>query len=254
MKFFIFYLDKIDICGYTMVMYHKFTLLRGYMRYKIFIILFMMVTCNLFASDEACSEIIDMINGKSFNEVSLDSIEKPSNYELSVINFILKNTCELNIHRMRDEDENQVFTRGQEEAVFDKNKQLVKNYNKGTYNYFIYSEQPIKHFLGDILPWLKLGISKDDPTSVKERLFYYTLDLNIGIQSYIFSDVKKLSKIDYESLSEQEKAVYKFFKYVLFNKNYKIRLDLKSKKKLKESAEDYWLYFGEIQNLLEVKQ
>ncbi len=213
------------------------------------------IVSTLTACYAGTSSIIYIAEGKNINGVSIKNIEPPTKYELSVIHFILKNTKEINIHRMRGETENEIYIDkdGHREAVYDKDHKLVTNYNKGSYNYSPYGEKPIRHFIDDILPWLKWGNAEDDPTSLNERLFYYTLDLNHGIQSYIFSD-EELPEILFDPLPDEEKAVYIFFKYILFNKNYKIVPDIKTKELLKQSAEDYWIYFGEVQNILGVKQ
>jgi hypothetical protein len=76
--------------------------------------------------------------------------------QLSIINYILKNTFENNIHRMRGENENRVYTNeDSREAVFDKDGNLVTNsYNKGSYSYAPYN-RPIEKFLLDIAPWFQ---------------------------------------------------------------------------------------------------
>ncbi len=225
------------------------------MRGKLFIFCIFLF-CTVSATASTDSSLIEIIEGKDFNGLTIKEIEKPTAYELSVIKFILKNTYELNIHKMRGEENNSVYLHkdGHKEVVYDENGDLVTNYNQGSFNFYSYSKEPIAHYMADIYPWLKWGSFEGDPTSYEERLFYYTLDLNLGIQAYIFNESEELPRVFFFFLTKKEKAVYKFFKYILFNKNYKIQLDKTTKKKLKESAEDYWTYFGEIQNLLGVKQ
>ncbi len=203
----------------------------------------------------AKNPIIDLFQGEPFEGVRLSDMGTPSNYQLSVIHFILQHTEEVNIHQMRGESDNTVYLKkdGHSEAVFDKSGKLVTNYNAGSYNYYSYKENPIKHFSYDILPWLAWGSTRDDPTSYKERLFAYSLDLNRGIQHYIFNDSEALPRIAYASLSQHEQAVYKFFSYLLFNKNYNVKLDVTTKNKFKDSGKAYYAYFYQIQNLLAVK-
>jgi hypothetical protein len=163
---------------------------------------------------------------------------------------------------MRGETGNTVYINkernqhGYSEGVYDKNGKLVTNsYNQPSFNYYLYETQPIKHFGYDILPWLILGNTRDDPTSFNERLFHYTLDLNIGIQTYIFDgSIENLEKINYDVLEEEDKLIYRFFKYILFNEQYKILLNENNKQKLKDNKEYYFDYFGQIQNILGVKQ
>ncbi len=226
------------------------------MKNKIITALLIFTTLNVGANEYAKGYIIDLFKGDQFDGVTLSDMNTPSNYELSVIHFILRHTQEVNVHQMRGESENKIYVKkdGHSEAVFDKEGKLVTNYNAGSYNYYSCEENPIKHFSYDILPWLAWGNAKDDPTSYKERLFAYSLDLNRGIQHYIFNDSKELPHISYHSLSQNEKDVYKFFSYIIFNKNYKTKLGLKTKNKMRKSGKTYWKYFREIQKLLAVTQ
>jgi hypothetical protein len=180
----------------------------------------------------------------------------PNQEQLSIINYILENTYENNIHRMRGETENRVYiTEDGREAVFDKNGNLATNsYNKGSYNYAPYN-RPIEKFLLDITPWLELGNARDDPTSFDERLYYYTLDLNYGIQKYIFEGSgENIREILFNELSENEKEVYYIFIYIIFNENYKIQLDRENIPRLINDGKYYYEYFYQIQDLLNVKQ
>ena len=100
---------------------------------------------------------------------------------------------------MRNENDNVVYTKETgEEAVFNKNGNLVTNdWNRGSFNYGKY-EQPINKFLLDIWPWLVWGNTKNDPTTFDERFYYYCMDLDPGIQKYIFLEDKSLlEKIEY---------------------------------------------------------
>jgi hypothetical protein len=68
----------------------------------------------------------------------------PNSQQLSIILYILKNTNENNIHKMRGETENKVYTNTDgREAVFDKNGNLVTNsYNRESFNYGSY-DRPV---------------------------------------------------------------------------------------------------------------
>ncbi len=201
-----------------------------------------------------------LLNSNNFRQFSFDRDYTPSANELSAIHFILKNTRENNIHKMRGETKNVVYVKtqkdehGYSEAVFDENKQLVTNsYNQGSFNYYLFEIEPIKHFGYDMLPWLEWGNTKDDPTIFNERLFYYTLDLNLGIQAYIFEGTNdNVSTIDFIKLPDEEKMIYRLFCYIIFNKDYQIQLNEENKQRLKEDSEFYYKYFGQIQELLQV--
>ena len=179
-------------------------------------------------------------------DINLDS--EISADRLSAINFILKNTYENNIHKMRGEEDNKVFVKNTgEEAVFDKDDKLVTNdWNRGTFNYGTY-DKPIQKFELDIWPWLVWGNTRNDPTTFDERFYYYLMDLDIGIQEYIFLEKKSdLEKISYTELTETDKLVYHFFNYLLFNDNYKYDLSEKNIKKYKKNAENYWKFLSQI--------
>ena len=178
--------------------------------------------------------------------VDLDS--KIPDERLAVINFILQNTYEINIHRMRGEEDNQVYTKDTgEEAVFDKDGNLVTNdWNKGSFNFGTYAK-PIQKFELDIWPWLVWGNTREDPTSFDERFYYYLMDLDTGIQQYIFLDNKSdLEKIKYSELNETDKLVYHFFNYLLFNNNFTFDLSDKNIEEYKKNAENYWAYLSQI--------
>lgn len=95
---------------------------------------------------------------------------------------ILYHTSELNIHRMNGQSENQVFVHEQGgEAVYDKNGKLVTDCNnKGSFNYAHYKREPLEHFSVDILPWLRWGNCREDPTSIEQRIEAYALDFRSG--------------------------------------------------------------------------
>lgn len=191
-------------------------------------ILFSYGTC--IAEQKSAGKIFE---SKNFEDYNFDSGEPPSLEQLSIIWFVLSSTGESNIHRMRGEKDNTVYIRksdenkGYQEAVYNGAGALVTNsYNQGSFNYYHYKEKPIKHFLYDSLPWLEWGNAKDDPTSFKERLYHYSLDLNLGIQAYIFSNAEKenLPKIEFGELSKEERLTYMFCNYILFNEKYSLIL------------------------------
>ncbi len=219
-------------------------------------IIFSLIIASMFSEETILSvfensnteENIEMClkNGLIKLNVNLDS-EIPAK-RLAAINFILRNTYENNIHKMRGEEDNQVYTKKTgEEAVFDKDGNLVTNdWNCGSYNYGTY-EKPVQKFELDIWPWLVWGNTKDDPTTFDERFYYYLMDLDMGIQEYIFLEKKSgLEKIKYSALNETDKLVYHFFNYLILNDNYKYDLSEKNIKKYKKSADNYWKYLSQL--------
>ena len=99
--------------------------------------------------------------------------------------FVLKNTSEINIHQMRGAIGNVVYISndGHKEAVYDSAKNIVTDpVNKGSYNYSNPIKDPYGHFFKDIFPWLILGNTRDDPTTISERLSAYNKDLKIGFK------------------------------------------------------------------------
>ncbi len=76
------------------------------------------------------------------------------------------------------------------------------------------------------------------------------MDLNIGIQEYIFLDDKTvLENVEYLQLKELDRAVYHFFDYLLFNDSYKFDLSDNNVKIYKNSADDYWKYLSQLFDL-----
>ena len=190
-------------------------------------------------------------------ELNIDITKEIPKENISIINYILKFVYENNIHKMRNENDNVVYTKETgEEAVFNKNGDLVTNdWNRGSFNYGKYEQQPINKFLLDIWPWLVWGNTKNDPTTFDERFYYYCMDLDPGIQKYIFLEDKSLlEKIEYSKLKEEEKLVYHFFNYLFFNEKFKYKLDERNIKKYKKSAENYWRYLSQIMELSGYKQ
>ena len=228
---------------------------------KIFILiaLTLLLISNVFAEKNIISVFKDSKNTidlkkyleDGLKELNIDITKEIPKENISIINYILKFVYENNIHKMRNEDDNVVYTKQTgEEAVFNKNGDLVTNdWNRGSFNYGKY-EQPINKFLLDIWPWLVWGNTKNDPTTFDERFYYYCMDLNPGIQKYIFLEDKSLlEKIEYSKLKEEEKLVYHFFNYLFFNEKFKYKLDERNIKKYKKSAENYWKYLSQIMEL-----
>ena len=99
---------------------------------------------------------------------------------VSRIALLLSNTHETQVHRMQGQDENRTFLHkdGKKEAVYDKNGDLVKDgINDGSYNYFHPQKDSFRHLTFDMAPWIKLGASRTDPTSIKERVHAYSADI-----------------------------------------------------------------------------
>lgn len=116
---------------------------------------------------------------------------------------LLLNTQELNIHQLRGAIGNQVFVHDDgREVVFDSEGNLVKDgINDGSYNYAHPTQDPIMHFVLDILPWLILGNTRQDPTTLSERLEAYVKDLENGL---IRMRRSKIRNLDIESLKKFE--------------------------------------------------
>ena len=234
------------------------------MKKIILITLMLLLISNIFAEKAIISVFKDSKNTidlkkyleDGLKELNIDITKEIPKENISIINYILKFVYENNIHKMRNENDNVVYTKETgEEAVFNKNGDLVTNdWNRGSFNYGKY-EQPINKFLLDIWPWLVWGNTKNDPTTFDERFYYYCMDLNPGIQKYIFLEDKSLlEKIEYSKLKEEEKLVYHFFNYLFFNEKFKYKLDERNIKKYKKSAENYWKYLSQIMELSGYKQ
>ena len=189
--------------------------------------------------------------------------ERPANpsaaqrEQMAIIRYILKNTYENNIHKMRGETENVVYVNEDgREAVYDKNGNMVTNsYNQGSFNYYANETEPIKKFIFDITPWLLWGNTQEDPTTFEERLYYYTLDLDYGIQSYIFGGAEAQEEIvAFDELPADEKEVYYMFLGLLFHKDYAITLSPDNRERLQKDSAYYFAYFHQIQETLHVRQ
>jgi len=218
--------------------------------------LFLVVLLLIFFGVTVFSQNNGNLNIRQLFSFNYERPRNPDQSQLSIIRYILKNTYENNIHKMRGETDNVVYVNEDgREAVYDKDGKLVTNsYNQGSYNYGSYDE-PIKKFLLDIAPWLQWGNAHDDPTTFNERLYYYTLDLDHGIQSYIFKGANEiLETVPFNQLPNDEKEVYYIFLKLLFNDNYRVKLNLNNIQQLRNSGEYYYSYFFQIQEMLNVKQ
>jgi hypothetical protein len=211
------------------------------------------VSAMIFSLNCYSQENDEHINIRELFYLNYNRPQSLNSEQLSIIRYILKNTYENNIHKMRGETENKVYTNADgREAVYDKDGKLVTNsYNQGSFNFYSNEKEPIKKFLFDIAPWLKWGNTRDDPTSFDERLYYYTLDLDYGIQTYIFKGSnEKLETIPFNRLSTDEKEVYYIFMHIFFNENYEIKLNKENISRLRNDGEYYFKYFYQIQELL----
>ncbi len=120
--------------------------------------------------------------------------------KLRIVYLVLANTKESHIHRQRGAEDNQVFLHrdGHKEAVFDRDGNAVKDgMNDASYNLAHPIEEPLKHFLMDIHPWLIWGASPRDQTSQEERTRAYLADLEGGLRAALASKAK-LDDIDTE--------------------------------------------------------
>jgi hypothetical protein len=217
----------------------------------LFIVFAMIFSINCQAQEDEHFNIMTLFS------FAYDRPNNPNPEQLSIIRYILQNTYENNIHKMRGEKDNQVYVnKDGREAVYDKNGNLVTNsYNQGSFNYYSNETEPIKKFLFDIAPWIQWGNTRNDPTSFNERLYYYTLDLDYGIQKYIFEGSKgRLEEVSLNELTEDEKEVYYIFLKIIFNENYGIELNNENIEHLINDGEYYYEYFYQIQELLNVKQ
>ena len=208
---------------------------------KKMLFLYLSFTASLLVFGQSIS-ISDVFN------INLNTSNNIEDSKTTIIFHILTHTYENNIHKMRNEDQNKVYTNPDgREAVYDKNGQLVTNeYNKGSYNYGSY-DKPLTKFLVDILPWIAFGNSPEDPTNQEERLFYYLKDLNYGIQTFIFKIRKENYKqIAYNELTLAEQEVIQFFFYILFNPKFIVLLESNNYEEMENSSQFYYSYFNQI--------
>ena len=209
-------------------------------------------------SEETINLLYQLPNGSEFEVFQKDIEINVTDAEKKIIYYILQNITELNRHRMRGEEGNTVYYKENDgaEVVFDKDGNLVTNsYNKGSYNYYIATEDPIKHFLYDSLPHLALGNAREDPTSILERTFYFSLDLDRAIQIYIFNHDDFLELEIDSDFTEAEEKIFAYFWYLLFNPSLELNLADKNEiTKLKKDGDYYYRYYYGVQKILNVYQ
>ena len=139
--------------------------------------------------------------------------EEPSKEEIEMVWRWLANTSENSIHQLRGQTGNKFYLHkdGHKEAVYDSEGKLVKDgINDGSYNYAHPVQEPLKHFNQDILPWILMGSSRKDPTTVNERIEAYSRALGIGL-----AGAQQKPKGDVGNLTETELSAVKFFLEVL---------------------------------------
>jgi hypothetical protein len=124
--------------------------------------------------------------------------------KIRVIAAILRNTNEVEIHRMREGGKNVVYLSpdGHQEAVYDGNGKLViDGINDGSYNYFHPQKDALRHFSFDIAPWLLYGQSPNDPTTRAERVHAYSADVFEGVMRALAAP-RTEGKLDNVSLED----------------------------------------------------
>ena len=152
-----------------------------------------------FAQDYQLTEIL-----KDINE---GRVEKR---KLIIIYNILRNTSEVYIHQQRGQYGNQVFVSedGHMEAVFGPDGKLVQDgINDGSFNFFHPINDPLGHFIADMLPWIYHGTSMNDPTSIEERIHSYVSDLEGGIRQ-AYSQRKSLVTPEFDETELEVLALY----------------------------------------------
>ena len=127
------------------------------MKKIILITLMLLLISNIFAEKTIISVFKDSKNTidlkkyleDGLKELNIDITKEIPKENISIINYILKFVYENNIHKMRNENDNVVYTKETgEEAVFNKNGNLVTNdWNQGSFNYGNMSNQLISFYL-----------------------------------------------------------------------------------------------------------
>jgi hypothetical protein len=124
--------------------------------------------------------------------LSISFVTSPSNAtaaELTaeqelIIHLMLSQTGEHYSHNMRGAIGNKVYVNEDgREAVFDADGEPVQDgINDASYNFFHHEKNPFEHYVFDIEPWIKVGNSANDPTSIDERIYAYMGDLEGGVR------------------------------------------------------------------------
>ncbi|WP_269527155.1 hypothetical protein [Coraliomargarita parva] len=142
------------------------------------------------------------------SKLIVTELKKEKKREAMLIYNWLANTSETRIHQLRGATENVLYIHenGHYEAVFDGEGKIVRDgINDGSYNYAHPVEDPANHFTLDILPWIFWGYSREDPTSIEERIVAYSESLGSGLVSAQANHQdfkkKKLSKDEREAIA-----------------------------------------------------
>lgn len=131
---------------------------------------------------------------------------------LAILHAVLGATQEVHIHQQRGANGNTVFLdpSGHREAVYGPDGQLVEDgVNDGSYNYFHPTTAAARHYFFDVHPWILMGHSRTDPTTVKERLSSYMKDLEAGMVRA--ANAGKFPGIDVGNLRDGEPEAYAIF-------------------------------------------
>jgi len=134
---------------------------------------------------------------------------------LAIIRTILNSTVEEHIHQQRGATDNQVWVAkdGHTEIVVKPNGEkfshVQDDINMGSYNYFHPDDDAVRHYFYDIHPWILMGNTRKDPTTPRERLSAYMLDLEEGIILAAKNGV--YPPVDISSLRSGEAEAYAIF-------------------------------------------
>jgi hypothetical protein len=127
-------------------------------------------------------------HGKDIHVIATFSEKHRKTKTVLIIRAILAQTGEYHSHNLNGATGNTVVLHedGHREAVYDQKGQLVIDCaNAGSYNFFHPMKQPLRHFTADILPWLRWGNCKDDPTTQDERIHSYVKDFGDGLRKVL---------------------------------------------------------------------
>jgi hypothetical protein len=136
----------------------------------------------------------------------------------------LANTSEIEIHRTGGAGDNEVYVSkdGHHEAVYDASDKLVADgVNDGSYNYAHPYLDSLGHFSVDILPWIELGASQQDPTTKQARLEAYLKDLRQGLHRVASGPIPVLNK-DFNWRELRRDVPVRLFRMALFRSGQKL--------------------------------
>ncbi len=174
---------------------------------SILLVLFVFLPCVLFAREPGTV----LTESKSIAA----EIRKSNKEEAALIYHWLSNTSETRIHQLRGAVDNVVYVHkdGHTEAVFDGEGNMVRDgINDGSYNYAHPEGDPINHFNKDILPWIFWGYSREDPTSIEERLIAYSEALGGGL---VLAQEKEIDLSKTRKLTKSERSGIAVFMRVI---------------------------------------